>query len=106
MKVADLMTKSVKACRANEPLSAACQIMWECDCGTVPVLDDDEKVIGVITDRDICMCCWMRSAAPQNLAIVDAMSRTLHAVSPDDSVAQAGRIMRDNQIRRLPVVDR
>jgi CBS domain-containing protein len=107
MKVADLMTKNVMACRSDEPLSAACKIMWECDCGTVPVLAaDGDRVIGVITDRDICMCCWMRSAPPQQLQIADAMSKELHSASPDDTVAQAARIMRAHQIRRLPVVDR
>jgi CBS domain-containing protein len=107
MKVAELMTRNVTSCRANQPLSAACQVMWECDCGTVPVLaSDGDAVVGVITDRDICMCCWMRGAAPQDLSIAEAMSKTLHTCSPDDTVAEAGRIMRTNQIRRLPVVDR
>jgi CBS domain-containing protein len=107
MKVAELMTRNVASCRANESLSAACKVMWDCDCGTVPVVSENEdRVIGVITDRDICMCCWMAGAGPQDLTIRQAMSRTLHTCSADASVAEAERIMRANQIRRLPITDR
>jgi len=96
----------VASCRANEALSAACKIMWDCDCGTVPVLaEEGDRVVGVITDRDICMCCWMRSAAPQNVTVSEAMSKGVHTCSPDDSLAAAERIMRNNRIRRLPVTD-
>jgi CBS-domain-containing membrane protein len=106
MRVADLMTKDVACCRANEPLSVAAKLMWDSDCGALPVLDDaGERVVGMITDRDICMCTWMRRSAPQDIPVNEAMSRTLHACSPGDSVASAEAVMRDNKIRRLPVLD-
>jgi CBS domain-containing protein len=106
MRVAELMTKDVASCRTSEPSSAACQIMWDCDCGFVPVLADDrDEVVGVVTDRDVCMACWSRGLSPQNLLVADAMSKTLRSCSPNDSVAEAEAIMRTNQIRRLPVIE-
>jgi CBS domain-containing protein len=106
MRVADLMTTDVASCRTSEPSSTACEIMWDCDCGLVPVLaDDSDEVVGVVTDRDICMACWSRGLAPQSLYVADAMSKTLRSCSPGDSVAKAEAIMRTNQIRRLPVIE-
>jgi CBS domain-containing protein len=107
MKVAELMTKDVASCRTSEPASAACKIMWDCDCGLVPVLaDNSDDVVGVVTDRDICMACWSRGLAPQNLYVADAMSKTLRSCSPNDSVAEVEATMRTNQIRRLPVIEK
>lgn len=107
MRVADLMTKNVACCHQNEPLSAAAKLMWERDCGALPVLDEQgERVVGMITDRDICMCTWLRNAAPEAIAISDAMSRALYTCSPDDSISTVEDLMRRNKIRRLPVLDR
>jgi CBS domain-containing protein len=106
MRVADLMITNVASCRSDEPLSAAASLMWDCDCGAVPVIEaGGDRVVGMITDRDICMCSWMQGAAPQAIPVIDAMSRTLVCCSPRDSLAEAERAMRTNQIRRVPVVD-
>ena len=58
MKVSQLMTKDVATCRADEPVSRAAQIMWDHDCGCVPVVDDAGHIQGMITDRDICMAAF------------------------------------------------
>lgn len=105
MKVASLMTREVECCRTDEPLSAAAERMWSRDCGVLPVLDANGKVIGMVTDRDICMSTWMNSAPPQALTVAVAMSRSLHSCSPDDGLDRAEQLMRSNQIRRIPVID-
>jgi len=104
--VSELMTKNVRCVRSNESLSAAAKIMWDCDCGAVPVLDDrGEQVIGMITDRDICMAMWSRDVAPSAISVSSAMSKNLYYCSPGDDVAAAEALMRSKQIRRLPILD-
>lgn len=106
MKVRDVMTTSVACVRRNEPLSAAVRLMWDCDCGSVPVIDpENERVVGMITDRDVCMAAWSRDCAPSALDVEGVMSRELFYCTPDESVSSAEHSMRQRQIRRLPVLD-
>jgi CBS domain-containing protein len=107
MKVADLMTKNVICVRVNEPLSVAAEQMWKHDCGALPVLDQaGERLIGMVTDRDICMTAWKSHKALQNISVSDATSRMIYFCTPDDSIASAEALMREKQVRRLPVIDR
>ena len=55
MKVKDVMTPDARACWITESLADAAKSMWENDCGILPVIKDGRKVVGLITDRDICM---------------------------------------------------
>jgi CBS domain-containing protein len=106
MKVKDVMTTNVAAVRSDEPLSLAAQLMWDCDCGALPVADRlSGRIVGMITDRDICMASWMRDRAPSSIRIAEAMSQRLHATAPEDSLSSAEHLMRLKQIRRLPVLD-
>jgi CBS domain-containing protein len=105
MKVENLMTKIVASCREDMPLSAAAKLMWDCDCGSVPVVSSDGRVIGMITDRDICMAAWMQNRPLSAIPVWEAMSREVYACTPDESVASAERLMCSRQVRRLPVVD-
>ncbi len=104
--VSELMTENVQCVRSNELLNVAAKIMWERDCGIVPVLDQaSERVLGVITDRDICMAAWSRDCPPSALLVSSAMSRDLHYCSPADDIHSAEALMRSRQVRRLPVLD-
>jgi CBS domain-containing protein len=106
MKVRDRMTTSVACVRADEPLSAAARQMWDCDCGAIPVIDaSTERVVGMVTDRDICMASWSRDQSPSTIAVSEAMSRELFFCSAEDSIASAEQLMREQQIRRLPVLN-
>jgi len=82
--------------------------MWEGDCGAVPVVTEDRKVIGMITDRDICIAAATRSKPPAEIRAGEVISTNhgVHAVKPDDDVRVALRTMRKHKVRRLPVVDR
>lgn len=107
MKVKYLMTTKVACVRQSDPLSAAAQIMWDCDCGSVPVKDDDsERVVGMITDRDICIATWSRDCAPSEILVSDVTSRELYACSPEASIASVQELMSSKQVRRLPVLDK
>ena len=105
MKVQSLMSKKILVCGFEESLSTAAQLMWDGDCGAIPVMDHNGKAIGMITDRDICMATYTQGLPPQAIAVKTAMSRELVACAPTDTVAQAERLMRDHKIRRLPVID-
>jgi CBS domain-containing protein len=105
MKVKDVMTTSVAAVLSDEPLSLAAQLMWDCDCGALPVKDAlSGRVVGMITDRDICMANWMRDRSPSSIRVAEAMSQHLHTAAPEDSLASAEHLMRLKRVRRLPVL--
>ena len=107
MKVRDLMTKKVVTVREFDPLSVAARLMWECDCGSIPVLDQSgERVVGMITDRDICMATWTKDRSPSSILIQEANSREIFACEPEDNIATAEALMRSKQVRRVPVLDR
>ena len=80
-------------------------MMWESDVGFIPVVDDDQRLTGVVTDRDICMAASLSGKRLSELSVADTMSMKLIAARPDDSIERAARTMRANQIRRLPVID-
>jgi CBS domain-containing protein len=105
MLVADLMTRNTASVRADQTLADAAQLMWDCDCGALPVVDDGAKIIGMLTDRDICMAAWSRGAAPKAIRVADAMSQNVVHCSEGDSIGRANSLMQSNQIRRLPVVN-
>jgi len=106
MKIRDLMTKQVASVRATDSTAVAARLMWDCDCGAVPVLDDEGRVIAMITDRDICMAALMRDRAPSAIPVSEVMSRDLQFCGPDDNVSAAEQMMRAHQVRRIPIVDR
>lgn len=105
MIVRDICTRKMVSCHLNTNLSVVAGLMWEQDCGLLPVLDDAEKVVGVITDRDICMALATRDEKASHLPARDVMVAPVHAIHPEDSLSLAMRYMRQYQIRRLPVVD-
>ena len=106
MKIRDLMTKQVASVRAADSTAVAARLMWDCDCGAVPVVDDESRVIAMITDRDICMASLMRDRAPSAIPVSEVMSRDLQCCQPDDNVSAAEQMMRSHQVRRVPIVDR
>jgi CBS domain-containing protein len=105
MKVEQLMTRNVRVCHADDMLNAAAQIMWENDCGCVPVVDEANRVVGMLTDRDICMAAYFQGEPLNNVRVASAMSREVFGCRPDDTVAAAEALLRMHQIRRLPVAD-
>ena len=105
MKVKHLMTPDVKTCDLNESLAGAAKLMWDNDCGILPVLKDGYELVGIITDRDICMGAAMRDRVPSSVSVEEVMTGTLFSVSPDDDIHLALETMKKNKVRRLPVVD-
>ncbi len=104
MRVKEIMTANAKACTLTDNLADAARLMWEADCGIVPVVAEGGKVVGLITDRDICMAAMTRGRSESNIAVEDAISGKVFTCKPEDDIHSALNTMRDNKVRRLPVV--
>lgn len=105
MKVKDVMTPNAKAIWLTESLADAAQIMWENDCGVLPIIKDGRKVIGMITDRDICMAVAMRDKNPSGVSVEEVMTGQVYSVNAEDEIDEALKAMQEHKIRRLPVVN-
>ena len=105
MKVSELMTRGVQSCSIHDNLQRAAQIMWDSDCGCVPVVDDDARVVGMLTDRDICMAGYTQGKPYAAIPVSTAMANPVFGVSEDDLIDTAEALMRDKQIRRFPVLN-
>jgi CBS domain-containing protein len=105
MKVQDVMTETARFCRPENNLAEATAIMWEADCGFLPVVAEGGELIGVITDRDIAIALGTRDIRPSQIPVSAAMSSTVDTCSPADDIHTALKAMRRDQIRRLPVVN-
>lgn len=105
MNTQDVMTRSAKCCGPEDSLDVAARLMWENDCGSTPVMDENGSVVAMLTDRDICMAAYTQGRALGDIRVKSAMSVSVHCVGPDDTIARASRLMQENQVRRLPVVD-
>lgn len=105
MKVHDVMTEDVKFCRPETNLAAAAAIMWENDCGALPIVADGGKAIGVITDRDIAIALGTRNKQAAEIPVMEVMSGELFATSPDEDIHTALKLMRKEKVHRLPVIN-
>lgn len=103
--VSTIMSSDPKTCSPSDSLTRAAQIMWDGDCGAVPVVNSDGALVGIITDRDICMASYTRGQLPSALDVGSTMAKTVYRVAPSDSIAGVAALMGRYQVRRLPVVD-
>lgn len=108
MKVKDVMTSGLlKFCNPETKLTNAAKIMKEANLGALPVLDKDQKVIGMITDRDICLALAVKSKTDPELNVQDTIGKNnVRTVKQEDTVIDALKEMRKNKIGRLPVIDK
>jgi len=103
MIVEQLMNTSVTTCSPNDSLARVAEIMWERDCGVVPVVDAEGRVLAMITDRDICMAAFWQEKLLKNMPVTTASSRTVYSVDRKATLDAAEEIMRKRRVRRLPV---
>ncbi len=105
MLVRDLFTSGAAFVRPDTNLAAATALLWERDCGILPVVDDANRVIGVVTDRDICMAVGTRNRLASDIAVREVCAGVAHTCRAGDTVSSALRTMRQNGVRRLPVLE-
>ena len=105
MKVQDIMTRDVQCCGPDTNLAVAAKMMWDSDCGVLPVLNVEGKVLGVITDRDICMAVATRNKPASEISVWETVSGKACTCRETDAIHTALDIMKREKVRRLPVVD-
>lgn len=103
-KIRDLMTRDVECAKPDMTVREAAERMKTKDFGSLPVCDG-KKILGVITDRDITIRVTAEGRDPGSTRVADVMTKEVHTVKEDMELQEAERIMHDQQIRRLPVVD-
>ena len=106
MKIIDVMTIDVGFCHGEETLTRAAQIMWEKDCGIVPVLTAEKRLLGVVTDRDVAIAAATRNRRTSSIKAGEMTFRPVKTCAPDDDVKDALKRMRKYKLRRLCVVNR
>jgi len=106
MKIKELMTRDCITAKPDMTLNDAAHLLWKHDCGSLPVVDEQRNVVGMVTDRDICMCAYHKGSSLKQLNVADAMSKQVLTCAEDDEISTAERAMSEAQVRRIPVVDR
>lgn len=106
MNVDQIMTTDVKTCRPSDTLYQAAQLMWDHDCGAIPVVNEAGQPMAMITDRDICMACYIQGKAPGEIPVSSAMSTKIVTCRADEPISTAEALMRAERVRRLPIVGR
>ncbi len=107
MQVKEVMTADPACCISETALQQVAKLMVDHDCGEIPVVENKETKlpIGVITDRDIVCRTVAQGLNPLDLTVADCMSKPCVTVTADMSIEACSRIMEENKIRRVPVVD-
>jgi CBS domain-containing protein len=103
MKVQDVMTDEVQSCAPETNLATVAMQMWRGDFGAMPVVASG-KVVGMITDRDICMAAATKHRDPANIRVKEVISGQVYGCSCDTDIHEALKIMRKRQVRRLPII--
>jgi CBS domain-containing protein len=103
MKVKDIMTGDPRVCTPDTTVAEAAHLMWEGDCGILPIVDDGE-LVGVVTDRDMYIALATRNEHAAKLRVGAVATRKVVTCTPEDDVQTALTSMKDARVRRLPVV--
>jgi CBS domain-containing protein len=102
--IRDIMTREVESAQPDMTIQDAARMMKSRDIGSLPVCEG-RKVVGVVTDRDITIRGVADGRAPDSTRVEEVMSRQVFSVKEDARLGEAERLMHDQQLRRLPVVN-
>jgi len=105
MHIKDIMSHPVVTCPVDSTADVPARLMWEFDCGVIPMTDQEGRLAGIITDRDVCMAALTQNKPLGDIQAASAMAKNVAACRPDDSVEAVETAMRANQIRRIPIID-
>ena len=105
MSVRNLMNAQPKSVHTDASVAEVARIMEQNRCGAVPIVNHENRPVGIVTDRDICLGLGRRGRPAAEVGVTELMSKHVYACGPDDSVSDALATMQAKRIRRLPVVD-
>ena len=103
--IREIMTPDAVCIGENETLADAARKMRELDVGALPVCGEDNRLKGMVTDRDIVVRCIADNGDPQTVRAGDLARGKPVTIGADDPVDEALTMMKEHQIRRLPVID-
>jgi CBS domain-containing protein len=104
MKVKEVMTATPYYCQSDTNLGSATELMWNANCGFLPVAGTDGKIVGVVTDRDICVALGTRNRLSGDVTVGEVMSGKVHSCEPEDDIHIALQTMKEGKVRRLLVI--
>ena len=105
MQVREIMTAPPITCSPQTSLAVVASRMADADCGILPVVDERRNLVGVITDRDICLAVSRTNRNALNISVREVMTGKVVSVGPEDDMRRALALMRSARVRRVPVVD-
>lgn len=105
MKVGDVMTRNVVSCRKDADIGTAARLMLQGRFGSLPVVDGQGRVAGIVTDRDIAMAAATRQRNAAHIGVHEAMSDKVRSCFAEEDLGVALKRMQEGHVRRLPVVD-
>ena len=106
MKISDFMTRDLATVAPDSTAFDAARVMWQHDCGFVPVVHPlSQRVLGVVTDRDLCMAGFTQGLPLRDIPVERVMSRVVATCAPTDDLEQVHAKLRSAQVHRLPVLD-
>jgi CBS domain-containing protein len=103
--VREIMSMNVGVVRHWETLDHAARIMWERDVGCVPVVDEANELVGIVTDRDVCIGAYTQGLRLADIHVGSVCTRTVLRAEPETTLEEAAALMRAHRVRRLPVCD-
>jgi len=106
MRVHEIMNKAVNACHPEDSLAEATAVMWKLDSDSLPVIDWQDQIAGLITARDVEAALRNTNRPAPEVQVSDAMSHTIVSCSPEDDIHEAVGLIRKFGCRRLPVVNK
>jgi CBS domain-containing protein len=105
MNVSTLYHASVISCSSRDSLEHVTSLMWRCDLGCLPVIDDRGRLVGVITDRDVSIAAYLAGAPLRSIVVSSVMTKDVISCCPADDIVSVIAKMTAHQVHRLPVTD-
>lgn len=105
MRVQDVMMRTPVYCSPETNLGSAVQLLWDRDCGFLPIVDAKRKLIGVVTDRDLCVALGTRQQPPGRITVGEVATGKVYSCRERDDIHAALETMAKRRVRRLPVVN-
>ncbi len=105
MKLRDVMTPSAVCCKPDTNVGAAVELLCSHNCGMLPVVGTDNRLIGIVTDRDLCIAMGTRNRLPGDLNVGEIAITHVFTRKPDDEIHEALGSMAERHVRRLPVIN-
>lgn len=105
MSIREIMSQPAVTVSVDTTLDEVARKMWEGDFGSLPVVDHENRLVGIVTDRDVCMAAYIQGKPLSAIPVDGVMAKQVFASHPDDTLSKAEKLMSTRQVRRVPVIN-